>query len=60
MSNHRVTLERWHEIVSEAIADSEIEAVPRILVYMALDGWGHEAEDLRRTLVKATRTPESA
>ncbi len=57
MSAHRASLEQWHEVVSEVIADGNVEAVPGILVYMALDGWGHEAEELRRTLIEATRWP---
>jgi hypothetical protein len=51
---HQATLEQWHAALAKAIRDRAIGAVPGILVRMALDGWGHEAEEARRQMLAAT------
>lgn len=56
--SHRASLEQWHDLICDVVAVGDAKAVPGILIYMALDGWGHEAETLRRTLFEATQTLE--
>lgn len=51
---HQATLEQWHAALAKAIRDRAIGAVPGILVRMARDGWGHEAEEARRQMLRAT------
>jgi hypothetical protein len=51
---HAATLEQWHGALAKAIRDQAIGAVPGILVRMARDGWGHEAEEARRRMLAAT------
>lgn len=51
MSKHSEA--QWYAAVSAAIQAGDFEAVPGLLVLMALDGYGHEAETLRRTTVAA-------
>ena len=51
MSEH--TEAQWNAAVSAALRANDVEAVPHLLVLMALDGYGHEAESLRRLMVLA-------
>lgn len=46
----------WHyyAAISAALRASDIEAVPDLLVLMATDGYGHEAEELRRQVLLVT------
>jgi hypothetical protein len=53
MSKH--TEAQWNGAISAALQANDIEAVPHLLVLMALDGYGHEAESLRRTMTLLTR-----
>lgn len=53
---HAATLEQWHDALAKAIHDRAVGAVPGILVRMARDGWGHEAEEARRQMLAATST----
>jgi hypothetical protein len=53
VSGHLATLEQWHESIAEALRDGAVDAVPGILVLMARDGWGHEAEQTRREMLAA-------
>jgi len=46
MSAH--ALENWYAALGAAIRAEDVEAVPGLLVLMALDGYGHEAEQWRR------------
>jgi hypothetical protein len=50
----RATHAQWVEVLAEAIDAGEVKAVPGILVAMALDGYGHEAEEARRQILAAT------
>jgi hypothetical protein len=50
---HAATLQQWYAALAKAIRDRAIDAVPVILVHMALDGWGHEAEEARRQMLAA-------
>lgn len=50
---HQASLEQWHAALAKAVRDRAFEAVPVILVRMARDGWGHEAEEARRQMVAA-------
>jgi len=50
---------QWYAAVSAALRANDVEAVPHLLVLMALDGYGHEAEALRR-LVALLAKGESA
>lgn len=45
---------QWNAAISAALRADDVEAVPHLLVLMALDGYGHEAESLRRLLVSVT------
>ncbi len=53
MSKH--TEAQWNAAVSAALQADDVEAVPHLLVLMALDGYGHEAESLRRSMVNLAR-----
>lgn len=53
MTAHLATLEQWHESIAAALRDGAVDAVPGILVLMARDGWGHEAEQTRREMLAA-------
>jgi hypothetical protein len=53
MTTHQATLEQWHESIANALRDGAVDAVPGILVLMARDGWGHEAEQTRREMPAA-------
>lgn len=47
-------LANYYAAVSSALrAEGTIEAIPSLLILMAADGYGHEAEDLRRLLTLA-------
>lgn len=56
----RATLEQWHAALADAIRDGFPQAVPGILVRMALDGYGHEAEEARRRMVAASAAMDAA
>lgn len=51
MSEH--TEAQWNAAISAALRADDIKAVPGLLVLMALDGYGHEAESLRRLMLTA-------
>ena len=44
-------LVKWCELLEKVIEDRELDMVPAVFVLMAQDGYGHEAETLRRNLV---------
>ena len=44
-------LANYYAAVSAALRANDIEAVPGLLALMALDGYGHEAEELRRQML---------
>lgn len=44
-------LASYYAAVSAALRAEDIEAIPGLLVLMAADGYGHEAEELRRQLI---------
>lgn len=46
MSKH--LLADWYAALGAAIRAEDVQAVPGLLVLMALDGYGHEAEQWRR------------
>lgn len=48
MNKHPLT--NYYAAISAAIRAHDLEAVPGLLVRMALDGYGHEAEELRRQM----------
>lgn len=50
---------QWYGAVSAALRVNDIEAVPGLLVLMTLDGFGHEAEALRRLMVTAGVSTET-
>ena len=43
------------EAIIAALAAHDVAAVPGLLVRMTLDGYGHEAESLRRDMLRAAR-----
>lgn len=49
MSKH--SLAQYYAAASAALRAKDVEAVPGLLVLMAADGYGHEAEELRRQMV---------
>lgn len=49
MSRH--SLAQYYAAVSAALRAEDMEVTPGLLVLMAADGYGHEAEELRRTMV---------
>lgn len=48
----------WHDAILRALRDKNVAAVPALLVAMAADGYGHEAEELRRQMLQAATTDE--
>lgn len=54
----RTPLADWYAAIGRALTDGEVKAVPVLLVSMASDGYGHEAEDLRRRLLAVARGAE--
>lgn len=48
MSKH--SLAQYYAAVSAALRATDMEAIPGLLVLMAADGYGHEAEELRRMM----------
>jgi hypothetical protein len=57
---HQATLADWHESLAKAVHDRAFDAVPGLLVLMAIDGYGHEAEEARRQMVTAKHRPSMA
>ena len=55
MSEH--TLADWHEAIRHCLADQNVQAVGPLLILMALDGYGHEAEEARRAMIRASGDP---
>ncbi len=48
-------LASYYAAVSAALRAEDIEAIPGLLVLMAADGYGHEAEELRRQLLQVAQ-----
>lgn len=48
---HERPLAAYYAAVSAALRAHDTEAVPGLLILMAADGYGHEAEELRRDLL---------
>lgn len=48
MSKH--SLAQYYAAVSAALRAEDMEAIPGLLVLMAADGYGYEAEELRRQM----------
>lgn len=44
----------YYDAITAALAAHDVKAVPALLVAMALDGYGHEAETLRRDMSRAS------
>ena len=55
MSEHKHSHEQWESSISRAIHAGRIDLVPGLLTLMALDGYGHEAESLRRAMTATLR-----
>jgi hypothetical protein len=53
MSEHSEA--EWNAAVSSALEANDVKAVPHLLVMMAFDGYAHEAESLRRLMVRTLR-----
>ncbi len=51
MSEH--SLADWYAALGAAIRANDMDAVPGLLTLMALDGFGHEAEQWRRDTLAA-------
>ena len=51
-------LAAWHDAFLRALRERDIPAVASLLVGMAFDGYGHEAEELRRQMLAATTDEE--
>jgi len=47
-------LASWHDAFLRALRERDIPAVASLLVGMAFDGYGHEAEELRREITQST------
>ena len=56
MSKH--SLAQYYAAVSAALRAEDVEDVPGLLVLMAADGYGHEAEELRRQMVLVSAVSE--
>jgi hypothetical protein len=50
----KYTEAQWNAAISAALRADDIEVIPQLLVLMALDGYGHEAESLRRAMTHLT------
>lgn len=52
----------WHyyAAVSAALRAKDTEVVPGLLIRMALDGYGHEAEELRRQMLTVMSADKAA
>lgn len=48
-------LAAYYAAVSAALRADDTEAIPGLLIVMAVDGYGHEAEELRRELLLAAK-----
>lgn len=55
MSRH--TAPEWVDAIAAALRARDIDAVPKLLILMALDGHGHEAEEARRLMLDACKEP---
>ena len=51
-------LASWHDAFLRALRERDIPAVVSLLVGMAFDGYGHEAEELRRQMLAVTTDEE--
>lgn len=58
MSKH--TEAQWNTAISAALRAEDIAAVPHLLALMALDGYGHEAESLRRLMLSVVKDAKDA
>ena len=56
MSDQTHTLAQYHAAITSAIRAEDIKAIPGLLVMMASDGYGHEAEVLRRDMLTVIAT----
>ena len=56
MSDQTHDLAQYHAAINSAIRAEDVKAVPGLLVMMASDGYGHEAESLRRDLLLVIET----
>lgn len=48
-----LTLDQWHTLVREMLRRGDYEAIPKVLALMAVYGYAHEAESLRRAFLTA-------
>ena len=51
-------LASWQAAIRSALRERDIPAVVSLLVAMAADGYGHEAEELRRQMLAVTTDEE--
>lgn len=49
----KYTLDQYYAAISAALRAEDVRAIPSLLVLMATDGYGHEAEAVRRLIARA-------